>query len=97
MKTLAELFRRLTPGTRLTVDGPFFKEGRDRRPGIRTVHKCTRFYLVVLKPNGDKSSLQWPTKKDIDLLPDGWAVKEDGKVLLRYRFMPATPEETLAY
>ena len=97
MKTLADFKRRLTPGTKLvwscyatTIKGNTGDTVLPGRVEGRTVEKVTSSQAVFLRPDGQRSYLQWPKAKECVFHADGEGLdilnEYSGKINLTYRF-----------
>lgn len=81
--TVAELKRRLTPGTRLRLVQNFM--GGCDRP--REVAKTTTTAVALTQidePSAPLSWLPWPKAADLRATPDGFAVYEGNRLTVRY-------------
>lgn len=81
--TVAELKRRLVPGTKLTLVHTLLGPTRKERHVFETRSRDCVMYV----PEKDANSyLQWPKASQLEATPRGFRIREDGEIAAEYEW-----------
>ncbi|GAA6401130.1 hypothetical protein K020075H21_04690 [Bacteroides ovatus] len=81
MKTLADVKRKMTPGSKWRCV-QLFEGGQDL--GVREIGKVQGNAVAFLKPDGKLSWLWWPKAKDVKVEGNSFTVLQNGVPKLKY-------------